>query len=137
MRARVVLTAPNSNTQCPHVLVSDPTVAGYFIPKGSHVLLSRPGLGRNPRVWIEQLLIRPERHLKEDGSDVVLPDPDPDLDLLMLSFSMGRRGCARVMLGSSMTVMLMALLVKGFNWELPPDVSRIDLKQSDGDNFSG
>ncbi|CAH2075720.1 unnamed protein product, partial [Thlaspi arvense] len=35
----------------PHVSMEDTIVAGYFIPKGSHVLLSRPGLGRNPRVW--------------------------------------------------------------------------------------
>ncbi|KAJ8649815.1 hypothetical protein MRB53_002850 [Persea americana] len=29
----------------PHVSTADSTVAGYFIPKGSHVLLSRTGLG--------------------------------------------------------------------------------------------
>ncbi|PSR86238.1 Isoleucine N-monooxygenase [Actinidia chinensis var. chinensis] len=115
----------------PHVSVSDATVAGYFIPKGSHVLLSRPGLGRNPRAWTDPLRFRPERHLKEDGSDVVLTDPD----LRMLSFSIGRRGCAGVTLGSTMAVMLMALLVQGFNWELPPNVSEIELKESDGDLF--
>ncbi|GFZ19977.1 cytochrome P450, family 79, subfamily B, polypeptide 2 [Actinidia rufa] len=115
----------------PHVSVSDATVAGYFIPKGSHVLLSRPGLGRNPSAWTDPLRFRPERHLKEDGSDVVLTDPD----LRMLSFSIGRRGCAGVTLGSTMTVMLLALLVQGFNWELPPNVSEIELKESHGDLF--
>ncbi|GFZ19981.1 cytochrome P450, family 79, subfamily A, polypeptide 3 pseudogene [Actinidia rufa] len=115
----------------PHVSASNATVAGYFIPKGSHVLLSRPGLGRNPRAWTDPLCFRPERHLKEDGSDVVLTDPD----LRMLSFSIGRRGCAGVTLGSTMAVMLMALLVQGFNWELPPNVSEIELKESDGDLF--
>nr|CAN75825.1 hypothetical protein VITISV_015199 [Vitis vinifera] len=39
------------------------SVAGYSIPKGSHVLLSRLGLGRNPRIWEEPLNFNPERHL--------------------------------------------------------------------------
>lgn len=39
----------------PHESLSDTTVAGYFIPKGSHVLLSRRGLGRNPNVWDDPL----------------------------------------------------------------------------------
>ena len=32
----------------PHVSTMNTIVGGYFIPKGSHVLLSRFGLGRNP-----------------------------------------------------------------------------------------
>ncbi|KAE9460921.1 hypothetical protein C3L33_07175, partial [Rhododendron williamsianum] len=115
----------------PHVSTADATVAGYFIPKGSHVLLSRPGLGRNPRVWDEPLQFRPERHLKRDGSDVMLTDPD----LKMLSFSIGRRGCPGVTLGSTMTTMLMARLLQGFSWEVPPTVSKIELKESAKDLF--
>ncbi|XP_062087120.1 phenylalanine N-monooxygenase-like [Humulus lupulus] len=37
----------------PHLSTADCTVAGYFIPKGSHVLLSRHGLGSNPVVWLQ------------------------------------------------------------------------------------
>ncbi|KAL6967828.1 phenylalanine N-monooxygenase [Sarracenia purpurea var. burkii] len=110
----------------PHVSVADTVVAGYFIPKGSHVLLSRPGLGRNPRVWDNPLQFKPERHLKDDGSDVVLTDPE----LHVFSFSTGRRGCPGVTLGSTMTAMLMARLLQGFTWELPPTVSKIELNES-------
>ncbi|XP_052209132.1 tryptophan N-monooxygenase CYP79A68-like [Diospyros lotus] len=115
----------------PHVSVADTTVAGYFIPKGSHVLLSRPGLGRNPKVWEEPLEFRPERHLTEDGSEVGLNDPD----LRILSFSIGRRGCVGVTLGSVMTTMLMARLLQGFTFKLPPNISKIDMKES-ADNMS-
>ncbi|KAG5541745.1 hypothetical protein RHGRI_021540 [Rhododendron griersonianum] len=115
----------------PHVSAANTTVAGYLIPKGSHVLLSRPGLGRNPRVWDEPLQFKPERHLKRDGSDVILTDPD----LKMLSFSIGRRGCPGVTLGSTMTTMLMARLLQGFSWEVPPTVSKIELKESAKDLF--
>ncbi|KAH7866514.1 hypothetical protein Vadar_021325 [Vaccinium darrowii] len=115
----------------PHVSTVDATVAGYLIPKGSHILLSRPGLGHNPKVWDEPLQFRPERHLKKDGSNVVLTDPD----LKMLSFSTGRRGCAGVNLGSTMTAMLMARLLQGFSWELPSTVSKIELNESAKDLF--
>ncbi|KAI7984170.1 Tyrosine N-monooxygenase [Camellia lanceoleosa] len=113
----------------PHVSICDTTIANYFIPNGSHVLLSRPGLGRNPRVWDEPLKFKPERHLKDGGSDVLLIDPN----LRMLSFSIGRRGCAGVTLGSTMTVMLMARLLQGFTWNLPPTASQIELKESVSD----
>ncbi|GKG17202.1 valine N-monooxygenase 1-like protein [Tanacetum coccineum] len=54
-----------------------------------------------------------DRHLK-DGSEVVLTD----YSIRMLSFSTGRRGCPGVLLGSTMSVMLLARLVQGFTWEL-------------------
>nr|GMC79312.1 isoleucine N-monooxygenase 1-like [Ipomoea batatas] len=48
----------------PHLCSSDTTLSNYFIPKGSHVMISRHGLGRNPRIWEEPLKFNPERHLK-------------------------------------------------------------------------
>ncbi|CAL5353275.1 unnamed protein product [Camellia sinensis] len=115
----------------PYVSISNTTIGNYFIPKDSHVLLSRPGLGRNPRIWNESLKFKPECHLKDDGSEVLIIDPD----LRMLSFSTGRRGCAGVTLGSTMTSMLMARLLQGFTRNLPPTVSHIGLKESPGDLF--
>lgn len=43
----------------PHISCKDTIVGGYSIPKGSYLVLSRPGLGRNPRVWDEPLKFRP------------------------------------------------------------------------------
>ncbi|KAK8654049.1 hypothetical protein V6N13_128029 [Hibiscus sabdariffa] len=50
---------PISPFNPPHVSLTDTTVAGYFIPNGSHVILSRLGLGRNPRVWDEPNEFKP------------------------------------------------------------------------------
>ncbi|XP_049356326.1 isoleucine N-monooxygenase 1-like [Solanum verrucosum] len=119
---------PISPFNVPHVSVSD-TIIGekYFIPKGSIVLLSRLGLGRNPRVWKDPLKFKPERHLKtKDGSEVVLTDSK----LRLLSFSIGRRGCPAVKLGSTITTMLLARLLQGFTWSLPPNSSCSDLIES-------
>ncbi|MCD7452681.1 hypothetical protein HAX54_017741 [Datura stramonium] len=118
----------------PHVSVSD-TIVGekYFIPKGSIVLLSRLGLGRNPRVWKDPLKFKPGRHLKEkEDGEVVLTDSE----LNLLSFSIGRRGYPAVKLGSTITTMLLARLLQGFTWSLPPNSPCNDLlERSKSDHF--
>ncbi|OMO81610.1 Cytochrome P450 [Corchorus olitorius] len=111
----------------PHVSNVDATVAGYFIPKGSHVLLSRSGLGRNPKVWDEPLTFKPERHLREGSSSKV------DLtehELRFISFGTGRRGCMGVALGTELTIMLLARLIQGFTWNVPPGESKIDISEA-------
>ncbi|CAJ1960603.1 unnamed protein product [Sphenostylis stenocarpa] len=112
----------------PHVSTIDTMVANYFIPKGSHVLLSRHELGRNPKVWSEPHKFKPERHQKNDGSVVVLSEPD----LKFISFGTGRRGCPAVVLGSTMAVMLLGRLIHAFSWTAPPNVSSINLKSNNG-----
>jgi phenylalanine N-monooxygenase len=117
----------------PHVSMQDMTIAGYFIPKGSHVLLSRYGLGRNPRVWEEPLKFKPERHLKKDESSAKEVVNLTENELRFISFSTGRRGCMGVELGTSMNVMLLARLLQGFSWSLPPNQEEIDLSESIND----
>ncbi|KAI3821076.1 hypothetical protein L1987_08633 [Smallanthus sonchifolius] len=114
----------------PHVSTMDTTVAGYFIPKGSHVILSRFGLGRNPNVWLDPLRFDPDRHLCGDGKQVLLTDDG----LRLISFSTGKRGCPGIMLGTTMTTMLLARMVQGFTWEAPRNESSIKLVENHDDN---
>lgn len=115
----------------PHVATSDAVVAGYFIPKGSQVILSRTGLGRNPKVWEDPLTFNPERHLKEANAEIELTEND----LRFISFSTGRRGCMGAPLGSAMTVMLLARMIQGFTWSPPPGEAKVDLAESKNDLF--
>ncbi|XP_050231337.1 phenylalanine N-monooxygenase CYP79D16-like [Mercurialis annua] len=111
----------------PRVSLSDTMVSGYFIPKGSHVLLSRMGLGRNHKIWDEPYLFKPERHIKnDDGSQMVLTESD----FRYISFSAGKRGCPAITMGTSMTVMLFARLLQGFSWSAPPNQTKVDLIES-------
>nr|XP_043615738.1 tryptophan N-monooxygenase CYP79A68-like [Erigeron canadensis] len=116
---------PVSPFNLPHVSTVDTIVAGYFIPKGSHLLLSRRGLGRDPEFWDDPLKFNPDRHIKGDN-EVVLNDHN----LHILSFGTGRRGCPGVFLGSTITVMLMARLIQGFTWELPSNEPHVDLNEN-------
>ncbi|GKC13153.1 isoleucine N-monooxygenase 1-like protein [Tanacetum coccineum] len=117
---------PFAPFNAPHVSVKNTVVAGYFIPKGSHVLLSRHGLGRNPNVWTNPMQFDPDRHLGVEGKEVVLSDTE----LRMISFSTGRRGCPGVMMGSTITTMLLARMIQGFSWEVPYNVPRINLAEN-------
>lgn len=114
----------------PHVAMRDTVVSNYFIPKGSHVLLSREGLGRNPKVWEDPLSFKPERHVRDDGSDVFLTETD----LRFISFTTGQRGCPGVMLGTTLTVMLLARLIHGFDWKAPRE-QPVELVQSETGPF--
>jgi tyrosine N-monooxygenase len=115
----------------PHVALADTTIAGYRVPKGSHVILSRTGLGRNPRVWDEPLRFYPDRHLATAASDVALTEND----LRFISFSTGRRGCIAASLGTAMSVMLFGRLLQGFTWSKPAGVEAVDLSESKSDTF--
>ncbi|CAN1296908.1 Valine N-monooxygenase 1 [Linum perenne] len=114
----------------PHVATQDTTIAGYFIPKGSHALLSRYGLGRNPKFWTDPLKFDPNRHL-HDGGDINLSESD----LRFISFSTGRRACAAPMLGTRMMIMLLARLIQCFNWTPSGNTETVDLTEAEDELF--
>ncbi|KAL5991300.1 hypothetical protein ACLOJK_012207 [Asimina triloba] len=107
----------------PHVSTADTNVAGYFIPKGGVVLLSRYGLGRNAKVLDEPLKYKPERHLMEAMGEVELTEPD----LRFISFSTGRRGCMG-RLGDDNHALSQA--PPRLHWSAPPGQHCIQLAES-------
>ncbi|KAJ4844925.1 hypothetical protein Tsubulata_042903, partial [Turnera subulata] len=116
---------PLSPFNVPHMSMQDTTVAGYHIPKGSHVIVSQYGLGRNPKVWVNPHSFEPERHMNDEDVSLL------ENDLRFISFSTGRRGCIAGMLGTYMTIMLLARLVQCFDWTPPP--KGIDLSEAADD----
>ncbi|CAI0377388.1 unnamed protein product [Linum tenue] len=119
---------PLAPFNAPRVATQDTIVGGYFIPKCSHALLSRYGLGRNPKVWVDPLKFDPERHLR-DGSDVEVALTEHDLRFI--SFSTGRRGCLATVLGTCMTTILLARLLQCFAWTPPENAKTVDLAEAE------
>ncbi|KAH7671815.1 phenylalanine N-monooxygenase protein, partial [Dioscorea alata] len=113
----------------PHVSSLDTTVAGFFVPKGSQVLLSRVGLGRNPKVWEDSMRFNPDRHLNEKNVDLAEPE------LQFISFSTGRRGCIGGQLGTAMTYMLLARVLHTFTWSLPAGEGPVNLSEEESSLF--
>ncbi|KAI6699748.1 hypothetical protein NL676_014072 [Syzygium grande] len=96
---------------------------------GRHIgdLISKHGCRICARkIWNKPLEFRPERHFTSDCTDVQLADPD----LRFISFSIERRHCMAPILGTVMTIMLLARMVQGFNWKAPPNVTSINLDES-------
>lgn len=69
--------------------------------------------------------------MKDGDKEVELTDPHCRL----ISFSMGRRGCMAVTLGSAVTGMLLARLLQGFTWTLPPNEDNVDLSEEEDSLF--
>ncbi|CAN0902385.1 Valine N-monooxygenase 1 [Linum grandiflorum] len=102
---------PLSPFNLPHVAAEDTVVAGYFIPKGSYALLSRYGLGRNPKVWPDPLKFDPERHLHDP--EVVLTEHE----LRFISFS----------------TMMFARLIQCFSWAPSNGAKSIDSREAENE----
>uniref|UniRef100_A0ACD5XBQ7 Uncharacterized protein n=1 Tax=Avena sativa TaxID=4498 RepID=A0ACD5XBQ7_AVESA len=111
-----------------HVAMEDTVIAGYKIPKDSQIILTRVGLGRNPKVWNEPLEFQPERHLNNHDSNTNVSISEPELRFL--PFSTGRRGCPGISLGTSVTMMLFARMLQGFTWTKPSGTDKINLEES-------
>ncbi|KAL0666825.1 hypothetical protein Bca4012_029529 [Brassica carinata] len=89
----------------PHGAREDTTLAG------SQILMSCPGLGRNPKTWEEPDAFKPERHLVDharDPVDVTLMEPD----MRFVVFGTGRRAYTGPKLGATKIVMLLARLLQ-------------------------
>ncbi|CAL9238320.1 unnamed protein product [Arabidopsis halleri] len=117
-----------------HVAREDTTLAGYFVPKGSQILVSRLGLGRNPNLWDEPNTFKPERHLDghvENSLGVTLMEPE----MLFVTFGTGRRSCPGTKIGTSMTIMLLARLLQGFEWTLPNGKTQVELISAESNLF--
>nr|CAB3503127.1 unnamed protein product [Digitaria exilis] len=116
-----------------HGLGDIEVAAGYHIPKSSHVILSRIGLGRNPGVWDGPLRFNPDRHLA--AADPMAEVTLAENDLRFISFSTGRRGYIAASLGTAMSIMLFGRLLQGFSWSKPAGISAVDLSESRHDIF--
>lgn len=69
----------------PHRSTEDDSYRGYFIPKGSVVIVNMWHLLRNPEIYSEPDRFKPERYLSENGKE---PEQDP---LKGIAFGFGRR----------------------------------------------
>ncbi|GBO29499.1 Cytochrome P450 2U1, partial [Araneus ventricosus] len=81
-----------------HYTLSDSTVGGYEIPKGTTIIANFWNAHHDPRYWDEPDKFKPERFLSKDGKSVVKSSN-------FMAFSLGRRVCP----GESMAYLEMFL----------------------------
>ncbi|XP_021810752.1 cytochrome P450 CYP736A12-like [Prunus avium] len=109
----------------PHESMEDITVEGFDIPKKSRIFINTWAIGRDPKVWSENVEeFYPERFI----------DGNIDLrghDFQLLPFGSGRRGCPAMQLGLTTVRLALANLVHCFNWDLPSGLKPKDLDMTE------
>lgn len=104
-------------------------VAGYDIPKGTRVLVSKWSIGRDPDLWDNPENFWPERFI---GKTIDMKGQDCEL----LPFGSGRRMCPGYNLGLRMIQTSLANLIHGFTWKLPEDMTREHLNMEENAGLS-
>ncbi|KIO24838.1 hypothetical protein M407DRAFT_39782, partial [Tulasnella calospora MUT 4182] len=75
--------SPVASFGIPHASSTDDVYDGYFIPKGTTVIVNAWGISRNSKYYTNPTIFDPERHLKQT----------PELDPREFGFGYGRRVC--------------------------------------------
>nr|XP_027125050.1 flavonoid 3'-monooxygenase-like [Coffea arabica] len=107
---------PSTPLSLPRMATENCEINGYFIPKGSTLLVNVWAIARDPDIWADPLEFRPERFLP--GGE----KPNVDIkgnDFEVIPFGAGRRICAGMSLGVRMVQLLTATLIHAFDWDLP------------------
>ncbi|KAJ8650121.1 hypothetical protein MRB53_003144 [Persea americana] len=107
----------------PHKAESDVEIGGFTIPKDSKVIVNVWAIGRDPDLWVDPTSFMPERFL---GSNMDYKGQDFEL----IPFGSGRRICPGLPLASLMVHLMLASLLRSFDWKLPNGMSPQDTDMS-------
>ncbi|KAJ8639292.1 hypothetical protein MRB53_015986 [Persea americana] len=108
----------------PHESREDCMVDGFYIPKGSRLIVNTWAIGRDPEAWPNSEEFKPERFI---GTDIDVRGHDFQL----IPFGSGRRGCPAMQMGITMVRLGVAQLIHCFNWELPNGMGPADLDMAE------
>ncbi|CAI0440739.1 unnamed protein product [Linum tenue] len=113
----------------PKQLTQDATIMGYDVPSGTMIMTNAWGIGRDPSDWPESPEeFWPERFLASAAAaDVDFRGQDYHL----IPFGSGRRGCPGVSFALAVVELVLANLVRDFEWKLDGGVRGEDLDMSE------
>ncbi|KAF5796888.1 putative flavonoid 3'-monooxygenase [Helianthus annuus] len=122
---------PSTPLSLPRIASESCEIDGYYIPKGSTLLVNVWAIARDPKMWTNPLEFRPSRFLP--GGE----KPNVDVkgnDFEVIPFGAGRRICVGISLGLRMVQLLVATLVQTFDWELANGVhpEKLDMNEAYG-----
>ncbi|KVI04742.1 probable (S)-N-methylcoclaurine 3'-hydroxylase isozyme 2 [Cynara cardunculus var. scolymus] len=111
----------------PHRAQETCEVMGYTVPKDAQVFVNIWAISRDPKIWDDPLSFKPERFL---GSKVDFRGQNFEFT----PFGAGRRMCPGLPLGVKSVELILASLIRGFDWVLPngDDPSQLDMNDKFG-----
>lgn len=94
----------------PRRVTRDTYIDGYFIPKGTVVLLNLYASNMDPEKWESPEVMMPERHIGEDGKI--------STEQRLFSFGKGKRRCPGEVLARNFTFIFFAGLIHNYKLQL-------------------
>ena len=88
-------------------------VMGYTIPKGSQIMVNVWAISHDPNIWDDPFRFKPERFIGKNMSN------KGKKDFEFLPFGSGRRMCPGESMASKTILLIVASLVRNFDWFLP------------------
>ncbi|KAL8200106.1 hypothetical protein R6Q57_011445 [Mikania cordata] len=113
----IPLLVPRESTQ-------DVKIFGYDIPSGTQVWINAWSIARDPSIWEEPDVFRPERFLNS-------PIDYIGSHFEFLPFGAGRRGCSGIKFAATINELVLANLVYKFEFALEGEHS-LDMSETDG-----
>ncbi|GKD06830.1 probable (S)-N-methylcoclaurine 3'-hydroxylase isozyme 2 [Tanacetum coccineum] len=91
-------------------------VMGYTIPKDSQIMVNVWAISHDPSIWDDPCSFKPERFM---GSNMSYKGKDFEF----LPFGSGRRMCPGESMASKKILLIVASLVRNFDWFLPDNMN--------------
>ncbi|KAK9049335.1 hypothetical protein SSX86_031696 [Deinandra increscens subsp. villosa] len=104
----------------PRKTIDEVKLNEYTIPKGTQVLVNTWAIGRDPFIWEDSEVFKPERFL---ASSVDVRGQDFEL----IPFGGGRRICPGMPVALRMIPLMLASLLNNFNWNIDTKIQPSDL----------
>ncbi|GMN42847.1 hypothetical protein TIFTF001_012045 [Ficus carica] len=106
--------------------ITDTTIDGYHVPKGTTAMVNMWAISRDPEFWVDPLEFMPQRFLTHGSNE-----PEFSVfgsDLRLAPFGSGRRTCPGKTLGLTTVCFWVASLLHEFEW-LPDGQNGVDLSE--------
>ncbi|KAK7270959.1 hypothetical protein RJT34_26505 [Clitoria ternatea] len=103
----------------PHLSSEDCSIGGYNVPRNTILLVNALAIHRDPILWSDPTLFKPERFQKEGEVNK------------LLSFGLGRRSCPGANLAQRTVSLTLGLLIQCFEWKRITE-EEIDMAEGKG-----
>ncbi|CAL9002216.1 unnamed protein product [Prunus brigantina] len=98
--------SPATPMLLPHFAADDCTIGGFDVPRGTMVLVNAWAIHRDPQLWDDPEMFKPERFKSGE-----------DLSHKLMPFGMGRRACPGAGLAQRVVGLTLGTLIQCFEWK--------------------
>ncbi|KAJ9176612.1 hypothetical protein P3X46_011904 [Hevea brasiliensis] len=118
---------PSGPLSVPREAMEDCYVGGFYVPKGTRLLVNIWKLHRDPRIWRNPNEFHPERFLACEGHEFDVRGQNFEY----IPFSSGRRACPGISSGMKISCLVLARILHGFNLRTPTNAP-VDMSEGLG-----